>query len=173
VLPVRWWAVALVVLGLLLYALDTAIAGFGPVTALATAAFAAGSWWFYEAPVLQLQGWLVATATLTALVFFVLVMTTVLRAQAGPDGADVTELIGRTGVVRSMLNPEGHVFIDGALWRARSVTTGDEDGTGAVRVGTTVRVEAVDGPVILVGTGSHAGAHPDADGGVVGVPDAT
>jgi membrane-bound serine protease (ClpP class) len=147
VLPVRWWAVALVVLGLLLYALDTAIAGFGPVTALATVAFAAGSWWFYAAPALQLSGWLVATATLSALVFFVLVMTTVLRAQAGPEGTDVAELVGRTGVVRSMLNPEGHVFIDGALWRARALGT---DASGGVKVGTAVRVHAVDGPVILV-----------------------
>jgi membrane-bound serine protease (ClpP class) len=156
ILPVRWWAVALVVLGLLLYALDTALAGFGPLTAAATGTFAAGSWWFYAAPALQLPVWLVAAATLSALVFFVLVMTTVLRAQAGPEGTDVTELVGRSGVVRSMLNPEGHVFIDGALWRARS-TGGD---TAVVRVGTQVRVADVDGPVIVV----------SADPGVVGPP---
>jgi membrane-bound serine protease (ClpP class) len=180
VLPVRWWAVALVVLGLLLYALDTALAGFGPITALATVAFAAGSWWFYAAPVLQLPGWLVASATLSALVFFVLVMTTVLRAQAGPEGTDVSELVGRTGVVRSTLNPEGHVFIDGALWRARSVATGTSPGedTGAVRVGTPVRVAAVDGPVILVGpldaaAGSPSAGVAEAGGGVVAAPDAT
>jgi membrane-bound serine protease (ClpP class) len=168
-LPVRWWAVALVVLGLLLYAVDTALAGFGPVTALATVAFATGSWWFYAAPVLQLPAWLVASATLTALVFFVLVMTTVLRAQAGPEGTDVSELIGRTGVVRSMLNPEGHVFIDGALWRARAVDARPVEGSGAMRVGTAVRVRAVDGPVILVGST----ADEDLGGGVVVAPEAT
>jgi len=181
VLPVRWWAVALVVLGLLLYALDTALAGFGPITALATAAFAAGSWWFYAAPVLQLPAWLVATATLSALIFFVLVMTTVLRAQAGPEGTDVSELVGRAGVVRSMLNPEGHVFIDGALWRARVVGADSDAGPGgagpSVRVGTAVRVEAVDGPVILVAavTGTPAGTTGDAavGGGVVGSADPT
>ncbi len=42
VLPVTWWAVALVVLGLLLYAVDTAVAGFGPVTLAATVAFVVG-----------------------------------------------------------------------------------------------------------------------------------
>jgi len=162
ILPVRWWAVALVVLGLLLYALDTAIAGFGPVTLLATGAFAVGSWWFYAAPALQLSGWLVASATVSALVFFVLVMTTVLRAQAGPEGTDVADLVGRTGAVRSMLNPEGHVFIDGALWRARAIGAGDG---GVVRVGTTVRVEDVDGPVILVAALGEGAANPD--GGVV------
>ncbi len=144
ILPVRWWAVALVVLGLLLYAVDTAVAGFGPVTLAATASFAAGSWWFYAAPALQLQWWLVLLSTLSALIFFVLVLTVVLRAQAGPEGTVVEELVGRVGVVRSTLNPEGHVFIDGALWRARH--TGEEK----MPVGTTVTVHGVDGPVILV-----------------------
>ena len=183
ILPVRWWAVALVVLGLLLYALDTALAGFGPITAAATGAFAAGSWWFYAAPALQLPGWLIASTTLGVLVFFVLVMTTVLRAQAGPEGNDVTELIGRTGVVRSMLNPEGHVFIDGALWRARAAGGTAE----VVRVGTQVRVADVDGPVIVVAVdqgadrgadrgadhGAGRGADPGADPGVVGPSAAT
>ena len=144
ILPVRWWAVALVVLGLLLYALDTAIAGFGPVTLAATAAFAAGSWWFYAAPALQLEWWLVALATLSALIFFVFVLTVVLRAQAGPEGTVVEELVGRPGVVRSTLNPEGHVFIDGALWRARWIAE------GKAGVGSAVVVTAVDGPVVLV-----------------------
>ena len=158
VLPVRWWAVALVVLGLLLYALDTAVAGFGPVTLAATAAFAAGSWWFYASPVLQLPWWLVALATLSALVFFVLVMTVVLRAQAGPEGTDLADLVGRPGVVRSVLNPEGHVFIDGALWRARWV----DDGRAGV--GTPVTVRAVDGPVVLVGAFDAAATVPRGGG---------
>ena len=145
VLPVTWWAVALVVLGLILYALDTAIAGFGPVTLLATGAFAFGSLNFYAPATLALPVWLVAVATITVLMFFVFVMTTVLRAQAGPDGVAVDDLIGNVGVVRSVLNPEGHVFVDGALWRAR--WTGDSK---RAKVGTPVRVHAVDGPVVLV-----------------------
>ena len=117
------------------------------------------------------------------IVFFVLVMTTVLRAQAGPEGNDVTELIGRTGVVRSMLNPEGHVFIDGALWRARAAG----DAAEVVRVGTQVRVADVDGPVIVVAAdqgadrgadqgadhGAGRDADPGADPGVVGPSAAT
>jgi membrane-bound serine protease (ClpP class) len=145
VLPVVWWAVALVVLGLILYAIDTAVAGFGPVTVAATAAFAYGSWRFYDADALQLPLWLVIATTLTVLIFFVFVMTVVLRAQAGPEGVSVDELVGRLGTVRSVLNPEGHVYIDGALWRAR--WTGD---TRRAKVGTPVRVHGIDGPVVLV-----------------------
>lgn len=146
VLPVTWWAVALVVLGLILYAVDVAIAGFGPVTAAATASFAVGSWWFYDHPALQLPAWLVAAATVTAFAFFVFVMTTILRAQAGPETEAVEELVGRPGVVRSVLDPEGHVFIDGALWRARWAG----EGGGKIKVGTPVRVTAIEGPLVLV-----------------------
>jgi membrane-bound serine protease (ClpP class) len=145
VLPVTWWAVALVVLGLLLYAVDTAVAGFGPVTLAATAAFAVGSLNFYDADVLTLPVWLVVLTTGSAFAFFVLVMTSILRAQAGPEGVTVEDLVGKAGIVRSVLNPEGHVYLDGALWRAR--WTGEAK---RAKVGTPVRVHAVDGPVVLV-----------------------
>jgi membrane-bound serine protease (ClpP class) len=145
VLPVAWWAVALVVLGLGLFGVDTAVAGLGPVTGAATAAFGVGSWWLYDSPVIGLPTWLVVATTLSAVVFFVLVMTVVLRAQAGPDDLAVEDLVGRPGIVRSVLNPEGHVYIDGALWRAR--WTGEAK---RAKVGTPVTVHGVDGPVVLV-----------------------
>jgi membrane protein implicated in regulation of membrane protease activity len=103
---------------LLLFAVDTAVAGFGPLTLAATAAFAVGSWAFYDAEVLALPWWLIAATTVAAFAFFVFVMTSILRAQAGPEGVSVDDLVGRPGIVRSVLNPEGHVYIDGALWRA-------------------------------------------------------
>jgi membrane-bound serine protease (ClpP class) len=158
VLPVTWWAVALVVLGLLLYAVDTAMAGFGPVTLAATAAFAVGSLNFYDAEVLDLPVWLVVATTVTVLAFFVFVMTSILRAQAGPEGVTVDDLVGRSGIVRSVLNPEGHVYLDGALWRAR--WTGDAK---RAKVGTPVRVHGVDGPVVLVEP-----FHPTPAGSVAG-----
>ncbi len=157
VLPVAWWAVALLVLGLVLFAVDVAIAGFGPVTLAATAAFAAGSLFLYDAASIGLPGWLVGVTTVAAIVFFVVVMTSVLRAQAGPEDLAVEDLVGRPGIVRSVLNPEGHVYIDGALWRAR--WTGDAK---RAKVGTPVRVHGVDGPVILVEAfdPAEAGAAP-------------
>ncbi len=156
VLPVTWWAVALVVLGLLLYAVDTAIAGFGPVTLAATAAFVVGSANFYAAPALDLPWWLIGATTLAALVFFVFIMTSLLRAQAGPEGVTVDDLVGRPGIVRSVLNPEGHVYIDGALWRAR--WTGE---TRRAKVGTPVRVHGVDGAVVLVEPFAPGARAPD------------
>ena len=145
VLPVHPWAVALVVLGLLLFAVDTALAGFGAMTAAAAATFGVGSWFFYDSPVIGLPGWLVVLTTVAAGVFFVFVLTTVLRAQAGPEDAALEDLVGRVGIVRSMLNPEGHVYIDDALWRARWIGEARR-----AKVGTPIRVEAVEGATVLV-----------------------
>jgi membrane-bound serine protease (ClpP class) len=147
VLPVTWWGVALVALGMVLFAVDTAIAGFGPVTLGAVVALSVGSANFYAAEPLDLPWWVVTGTVITAFVFFVFVMTSLLRAQAGPAEDAIAELIGRRGVVRSVLNPEGHVFVDGALWRARWA-----DESRAAKVGTVVRVRDIDGPLVLVET---------------------
>ncbi len=44
------------------------------------------------------------------------------RARCGTDG-----LVGRLGVVRRPLDPQGHVLIDGALWRARRSWAEEDD----------------------------------------------
>lgn len=144
VLPVTWWALALVLVGLALYCVDTAMAGLGWTTAAATATFGVGSWFLFGTDVLRVPPALAIVMTLIVLAFFVVVLTVILRAQAGPEGVDVSDLVARHGIVRSVLNPEGHVYIDEALWRARVA-----DGT-KLRVGTPVTVTGVDGAVLLV-----------------------
>jgi membrane-bound serine protease (ClpP class) len=54
------------------------------------------------------------------------------------------ELIGSIGEVREALDPEGQIFIAGALWRARTV-----GGSGA-GLGTRVRVKSVEGLTLEV-----------------------
>jgi membrane-bound serine protease (ClpP class) len=136
VLPTQWWAFALVVCGLALLAIDLALASLGPVTAAGAAALAAGSFWLYQGPdALRLAWWLIALVVVSAVVFFVFVMTTVLRAQGVQTRAGMDAVLGEQGVVRSMLNPQGHVFVGGALWRAQAA-----EGSGQVRTGTAVRV---------------------------------
>jgi membrane-bound serine protease (ClpP class) len=139
VLPAQWWALALVLVGLVLLALDLALARLGPLTAAGAIALTAGSWWLYDGPAaMRLAGWLIALTVVSAVVFFVFVMTTVLRAQGIQTRAGMQAVMGRTGVVRSVLNPQGHVFVGGVLWRAQA-----PDAAGQVRTGTTVRVTGV------------------------------
>jgi membrane-bound serine protease (ClpP class) len=55
------------------------------------------------------------------------------------------ELAGTEGEVREALDPEGQVFVHGALWRAR-IQTGSE----RIERGSRVRVESVDGLTLVV-----------------------
>jgi len=145
-LPARWWAVGLLLLGPLLLAIDLAIGGLGAPSVLGAGALVAGSLTLYGGDAsLALSPWLVGTTSLVTIIFFVIVMTIVLRAQAGPPAEDLFALVGREGVVRSVLDPEGHVYVDGALWRARSTAT------GRMATGTRVVVEGTDEGVLLVG----------------------
>lgn len=54
------------------------------------------------------------------------------------------ELLGSVGEVRMPLDPEGQIFIQGALWRARAI------GEGEIGLGNRVRVRAVDGLTLEV-----------------------
>jgi membrane-bound serine protease (ClpP class) len=54
------------------------------------------------------------------------------------------ELVGSVGEVREPLDPEGQIFIAGALWRAHTTAA------GGIGLGNRVRVKAVDGLTLEV-----------------------
>jgi membrane-bound serine protease (ClpP class) len=54
------------------------------------------------------------------------------------------ELVGSVGEVREPLDPEGQIFVQGALWKARAT------GADQIGLGTRVRVKAVDGLTLEV-----------------------
>lgn len=55
------------------------------------------------------------------------------------------ELARSEGEVRDPLNPDGQIWIDGALWKARVA-----DGEPELGIGNRVRVESVDGLTLVV-----------------------
>ncbi|HYP54749.1 MAG TPA: NfeD family protein [Solirubrobacterales bacterium] len=63
----------------------------------------------------------------------------------GPVRTGPEELVGARAEVRTPLDPEGQVWIEGALWRARL-----RDDGGAPRPGDRVVVEAVEGLTLMV-----------------------
>jgi membrane-bound serine protease (ClpP class) len=68
-----------------------------------------------------------------------------LAARHQPVRTGEEELIGSTGDVRIALDPIGQVFVQGALWRARS-----EGDATPIGVGDKVKVEAVNGLTLSV-----------------------
>jgi membrane-bound serine protease (ClpP class) len=76
--------------------------------------------------------------------FFVWVISKAVQARHKRVHTGSEELIGMHGTVRSPLDPVGHVFVQGALWRAR---TADES---VLPVGQPVVVDAIDGLTLTV-----------------------
>lgn len=84
-----------------------------------------------------------------SLVAFYFITRKVVAAHEEPARTGAEELTGALAEVRSTLGPTGQVWIEGALWRARTA-----DGAGPIGVGDRVRVDAVEGLTLVV--------HPEA-----------
>ena len=76
--------------------------------------------------------------------FFAFVVSKAVEARHREVQTGWEELLGASGVVRSSLDPIGHVFVRGALWRA---TAADSD---SLEIGDRVVVEKVDGLTLTV-----------------------
>jgi membrane-bound serine protease (ClpP class) len=68
-----------------------------------------------------------------------------IRARREPVRTGWEELVGAEGEVRKALDPNGQVFVEGALWQARPAA-----GDGPIAAGDRVRVESVDGLTLEV-----------------------
>jgi membrane-bound serine protease (ClpP class) len=80
-----------------------------------------------------------------SLVAFYFVTRKVLEAHDKPPRTGAEELVGAVAEARSTIDPEGQVWIEGALWRARL-----GDGGVPIVPGDRVRVEAVKGLTLVV-----------------------
>ncbi|HEY9287696.1 MAG TPA: nodulation protein NfeD [Candidatus Dormibacteraeota bacterium] len=69
---------------------------------------------------------------------FLFILRKVIAARRMPYAAGEESMLGTIGTVREPLNPDGMVFVDGALWQATS-------SEGPLAAGTQVRVNAVRG----------------------------
>jgi membrane-bound ClpP family serine protease len=76
--------------------------------------------------------------------FLYVVVTKGVATQRARLRSGAESLVGHVGVLRSAPDPLGHVFVDGALWRARrSLIDGDEP--ESLRAGDQVVIEGIDG----------------------------
>lgn len=87
-----------------------------------------------------------------SLVAFYFITRKVIEAHEEPPRTGAEELAGAVAEVRSTLDPEGQVWIEGALWRARL-----GHGDGPIGPGDRVRVEAVEGLTLMVRAEPPAG----------------
>ncbi len=148
--PVRWWAVALAVAGVVLYTSDFQRNDLGWRSVAGTAALGAGGTWFVDAAPHFAPSWWVVTAIVagTAL-FFGVGMTAVVRARFATRTIGRERLVGRIGTAESAVGPTGVVAVGGARWRARSTRA------AGIEPGMEVEVTGVSGIELDVEPVSH------------------
>lgn len=140
VLPVRWWAVVMVVLSVLLMSWSYQRGGIVLFTSLGILGLAVAGFMFTDAaPQIRpgIPGVLLTIGS--AAFFFLLAMPTVARSRFSTQTIGRESLIGRTGSAVTALTPDGEVDIGGAVWRA---TSHREAG---IEPGDAVEVVGVDG----------------------------
>lgn len=88
---------------------------------------------------------LITLGVLSGIAFFVIARKVVEAHRDQPVRTGSEELVGASAEARSSIDPEGRVWIEGALWGARLSSD-----AGPVRRGDRVTIEAVDGLTLVV-----------------------
>src|SRR5262245_1314706 len=144
-LPINWAGLLLILFGLILLVVEIKIASHGVLTVGGIVAMVLGSFMLYDAPESGLRiSWLVVVPTVGAIAGLVIFAVSAgIRALYRRPTTGATGMVGHVGVVKSALDPEGQVLIDGELWRAVAPE-------GPVPAGEAVEVRSMDGLTLTV-----------------------
>jgi len=155
-LPVNWAGVALIGLAFVLFGLEIYVSGFGALGIGGVVALIFGGLILTSSsnPDFQVNRWLLVGMSIFIGMFFLSVVSAVLRTRRAPAYMGAQALVGRVAVARTVLEPDGMVFFEGARWRAKA-----EDGT--VAEGELVRVISVQGLKLTVRREPGAAEHEE------------
>ncbi|MEQ8172676.1 MAG: nodulation protein NfeD [Candidatus Eremiobacterota bacterium] len=144
-LPVNYAGLALLVFAFILFIIDIKAPTHGILTAGGVISMILGSIFLFNSdlPFYQVSWSIILGVVGTTTVFFVFIITTVLRSHKKKVTTGVEGFTGQKGIVKNPLEPKGQIMLDGALWRA--ITTGRY-----VKEGEEVIVKKVDGLTVYV-----------------------
>ncbi len=145
VLDARWGGILLILLAFGLFIGEVLTTTFGLFTVGGITALVLGSLILFPqgSPLFQVDPWLIATVTIVIAVVFAFVITRIIRAHRRQASTGREELVGKTAVVKTALEPEGIVLFKGERWTAVSEK-------GKVKAGETVIITKVDGLKLYV-----------------------
>jgi membrane-bound serine protease (ClpP class) len=144
ILPVSWAGVLLMLLAAGFFVAEAFVVSHGALTLAGAVSFVIGSLMLFDpaGETYEVSIWVVLAIAGTLAGLFALAFTKALQARRPRPQTGADELVHHIGVVRQTLDPEGLVFLNGELWRARS-------SDGPIPAGETVRVEHVEDGLVL------------------------
>lgn len=132
VLPVRWWAVALLVLSMAAFAVDVQTGVPRAWTGIGFLGFVAGSLMLYDGVSMS---WITLTvAFLGVALTFLSGMPSMVRTRFATPTIGRDWMIGELGRAASAVDPDGVVEVKGALWRATTNRATPAEELDSVRV---------------------------------------
>lgn len=150
-LPVNYVALGLLILGFALLSAEVFLMpGVGALAVGGIIAVLVGSLLLFNTPMMAggVSIWLVLAVVVMTAAFFLVVVTAAVQAMRKRSTMGAQALIGRLGIAKSDLAPEGVVTLDGEIWRARAVSTEVIASDSTVRVvdqeDLKLRVERID-----------------------------
>jgi membrane-bound serine protease (ClpP class) len=155
-LPINYAGLLLILFGIVLLIAEIKVVSHGILAIGGTVAMALGSLMLFDAPEaggLRISWWVIVPTVAATAGLFLFVVSAGVRALArrpllGPSG-----LVGRIGVARGRLAPEGQVAVQGEIWRA--VARGEP-----VEDGERVRIVDVQGLTLEVVKAGESGGKP-------------
>ena len=144
ILPVRYTALALILVAFVFFALEAKFASHGVLTIAGIVSLTFGALLLVDSPIPQMRVhiWTALAVSVPLGIITSFLMTVAVRARRNKVTTGQEGLIAETGVVHTPFTPEGKIFIRGEIWNA----LGDPN----LKVGQRVRVTAVDGLTLHV-----------------------
>jgi membrane-bound serine protease (ClpP class) len=144
VLPTSWAGIGLLLLGLLFFFLEVKLAGHGLFAIGGGVSMVLGAVLLFPHDEFAPRGdfWFVIGGALSASVILAALSLKALSVQRLPKVTGEGALIGQVVAARTDIHESGKVFVDGAIWEARSVQP--------VARGETVVIVAVEGLRVVV-----------------------
>ena len=143
-LPINYSGVALILFAIILFLLEIKVPSYGILSIGGVVSLVLGGLFLIDSPGPYLKvsiGVIISVVVFTA-AFFLFALRYVVKAHRKQVVTGVEGLIGQTAEVREKIDPEGLVYVAGALWKA----VADEP----IDVNVRVVIVAVDGMVVKV-----------------------
>jgi membrane-bound serine protease (ClpP class) len=152
VLPINYSGIALILFAVILFLLEIKVPSYGILSIGGVISLVLGGLFLVDSPVpyLQVSKSVIAAVAIVAAAFFLFVIRYVVKAHRKQVSTGHRGLIGQVAEVREKIDPEGMIYVAGALWKA----VADEP----IDAGTRVVVIEADGMFVKVKRKSEGGA---------------
>lgn len=119
-LPINYAGLLLMILALLFFLAEIKVTSYGILTIGGVISMLLGSLMLFESPLPYLRASLgiILTVVIATALFFIFAVGMGLKAQRKKTTTGEKGMVGLKGIAKSILDPEGHVFVHGEIWQA-------------------------------------------------------